>query len=100
MRRSLVVQAAGFPVVMTKAGVLGGERAGGGGKGGADVGGELHTASFTFHTPAFMLPLSAVAEVALYPTAASTLTSALTSLIREPCGCFEQVSDSRTQDGG
>ena len=50
--------------------------------------------SFEVEVPADVVAGSLSSTAAIYPSPLAQLTSALESLIREPCGCFEQTSSS------
>ena len=51
-------------------------------------------ASFKFTMPADTVPGSVTTSIAIYPSPAGNLSSALKSMIQEPSGCFEQTSST------
>ncbi len=51
-------------------------------------------ASFKFTIPADTVAGSVTTSIALYPSPAGNLSSALKSMIQEPSGCFEQTSST------
>jgi alpha-2-macroglobulin-like protein len=76
--RTLDVRPLGFPVQIAKGGLLA-----------ADT-----SEKFDVEIPATLVQGSLTTEVAVFPTPLGNLTQALTSLMQEPNGCFEQTSSS------
>jgi uncharacterized protein YfaS (alpha-2-macroglobulin family) len=76
--RRLTVKPAGFPVEFARGGTLGPDAA---------FIGEVVI-------PDDVVPASITARATVYPTPLANLTEALTRLLQEPCGCFEQTSSS------
>ena len=73
--RSLSVLPQGFPVEVSFGGQV-------------ELGGTL---AFEFEVPANVIPGSLVCNATILGSPVSMLSSALENLIRQPCGCFEQV---------
>ena len=58
-------------------------------------GGKLDAdARHTFTVPDSVIPGSLAIEAQVYPSPLASLEEAVTALLREPCGCFEQTSSS------
>lgn len=76
--RELSIKPKGFPVSQNSGGLL---QANG-------------KASFKFTLPADTVPGSVSTSIAIYPSPAGNLSSALKSMIQEPSGCFEQTSST------
>ena len=76
--RELSIKPKGFPVQQSAGGLL---QANG-------------KASFKFTLPADTVPGSVTTSIAIYPSPAGNLSSALKSMIQEPSGCFEQTSST------
>jgi hypothetical protein len=76
--RSMMVKPAGFPIQIARGGLIGP--------------GDMVSHEITI--PDNLVPNSLQARVVVYPTPLASMTEALESLIREPCGCFEQTSSS------
>jgi uncharacterized protein YfaS (alpha-2-macroglobulin family) len=78
LTRPLAVTPKGFPVQQNAGGLL-------------EANGK---ASAKFTLGADTVPGSVQTSIQIYPSPAGNLSSALKSLIREPCGCFEQTSST------
>ena len=76
--RELSIKPRGFPVSQNAGGLLAAN-----GK-----------ATFKFTMPADTVPGSVTTSIAIYPSPAGNLSSALKSMIQEPSGCFEQTSST------
>ncbi|MBN1960242.1 MAG: A-macroglobulin complement component [Deltaproteobacteria bacterium] len=76
--RTLEVMPKGFPVTVARGGLID-----------ADV-----TETIDLNIPHHIVPGSLIAEVAIYPAPLGNLTQALTRLMQEPYGCFEQTSST------
>ena len=76
--RELSIKPKGFPVQQSAGGLL---QANG-------------KAQFKFTLPADTVAGSVTTSIAIYPSPAGNLTSALKSMIQEPSGCFEQTSST------
>ncbi len=76
--RNLSVQPAGFPVSITEGGLLSSS---------SDF-------STTINIPAEVTPGSMVATAKVYPSPLASMEEALSALLREPHGCFEQTSST------
>ncbi|MBI5511735.1 MAG: A-macroglobulin complement component [Deltaproteobacteria bacterium] len=76
--RTLDVRPLGFPVTIAKSGMVDARAA----------------AKMEIEVPTSMVQGSLVTEVTLFPTPLGNLTQALTRLMQEPNGCFEQTSSS------
>jgi uncharacterized protein YfaS (alpha-2-macroglobulin family) len=76
--RKLLVKPRGFPIEVAYGGILSPEA----------------PAKHMLTIPAQMIPGSASAKLAVYPTPLANLTQALERLMQEPCGCFEQTSST------
>jgi uncharacterized protein YfaS (alpha-2-macroglobulin family) len=76
--RQITVRPRGFPVEVATGGLL-------------DAGG---VARHTLVIPPDMVAGSLESKIGVYPSPLAGLTEALQSLIREPCGCFEQTSST------
>ena len=87
IRREVRLLYPGFPVTLSHGGLLArpdqGELRGTRGKA---------YEPFTFTLPSDIDLKSLQVDVTAYPTPVGSLTEAISSLIREPCGCFEQTS--------
>ena len=78
VRRSLKVVPRGFPQEINRSGML-------------DADGKV---THAIELPRQIVAGSLTARVAVHPTPLASLTDALTALIRQPYGCFEQTSSS------
>jgi len=78
VKRTLDVQAPGFPFELSAGGVL-------------EANGSR---SFEFTLPAETVPASLSSSVRIYPTPLANMTSALQALLQQPSGCFEQTSST------
>lgn len=76
--RELSVKPKGFPALQSSGGLL-------------EAGGR---AAWRLTMPPDTVPGSVETSIAVYPSPAGNLASALKSMIREPCGCFEQTSST------
>ena len=76
--RELSIKPRGFPVSQNAGGLL-------------EANGK---SSFKFTMPADTVPGSVTTSIAIYPSPAGNLSSALKSMIQEPSGCFEQTSST------
>ncbi|KAJ3432316.1 macroglobulin / complement [Anaeramoeba flamelloides] len=52
------------------------------------------TQSFQLQIPKTVIKNSIKASICVYPSPSSNITESLKSLIRQPCGCFEQTSNT------
>jgi uncharacterized protein YfaS (alpha-2-macroglobulin family) len=78
VKRTLDVQAPGFPFELSAGGVL-------------EANGSR---SFEFTLPAETVHASLSSSVRIYPTPLANMTSALQALLQQPYGCFEQTSST------
>jgi hypothetical protein len=78
VKRTLDVQAPGFPFELSSSGML-------------EANGSK---SFEFTLPAETVHGSLSSSVRIYPTPLANMTAALQALLREPYGCFEQTSST------
>jgi len=78
VKRSLNVQAPGFPFELSAGGVL-------------EANGSR---SFEFTLPAEIVHGSLSSSVRIYPTPLANMTGALQALLQQPYGCFEQTSST------
>jgi uncharacterized protein YfaS (alpha-2-macroglobulin family) len=78
VKRTLEVQAPGFPFELSAGGVL-------------EANGSR---SFEFTLPAEIVPGSVSSSVRIYPTPLANMTGALQALLQQPYGCFEQTSST------
>jgi uncharacterized protein YfaS (alpha-2-macroglobulin family) len=76
MQRQLLVEPAGFPFAQDVSDTLDKSR------------------SIAIALPAEIAPGSLVGTLKLYPAPLATMLDGLESILREPCGCFEQTSSS------